>query len=388
MVNSELCNQAAEDDRFRLAMAASGIGMAIVDLEGRWLEVNPALERMLGHPAQALIGRSVFDSSHPDDRERSRRHVAALISGELETLDVQKRYLHRDGSVVWAQTNVAVMRDGGGAPLYFIAQVRDVSVQRAAEQALQDRNATLEQRVAEGTADLHKAHRQQELFAHGVSHDLRAPLRAIDSFSQLLTTQYADRLDDTGRHYLERICSASRRMGALIEALLELSRATRTDLQSEPVDMSMLAEWAGAELREADPERAADIEVQPDLRACGDERHLKRLLDQLLQNAWKFSGGRERVRIDVTGRRQHDRLLLSVRDQGSGFDMRYAEKMFEPFQRLHSPEQGGGNGLGLAIAQCIVERHGGRLWAESEPGSGTVFHIELPAPTDREETPA
>jgi PAS domain S-box-containing protein len=388
MLSPEKSQEAAEDGRFRLAMASSGIGMAIVDLEGRWLEVNPALERMLGHAAAELVGRSVFDISHPDDVATSREYVARLVQGELAVLDARKRYLHRNGEVVWAHINVAMMRDADGTPLYFISQLRDVTAERAAELALQDWNATLEQRVAERTAALEQSNRQQELFAHGVSHDLRAPLRAIDSFAQLLAKDYDAQLDNTGRDYVERIRAAAQRMGGLIAALLELSRAGRSDLKVEPVDLSLLADWACAELQDAEPGRAAEIEVQPGLLACGDERHLKRMLDQLLDNAWKFSRGRERVRIEVSGERRGERLVLSVRDHGSGFDMRYAEKMFEPFQRLHGPEQGGGNGLGLAIAQRIVERHDGRLWGESEPGTGAVFHVELPAPQDSEEDQA
>lgn len=385
MLSSEPRSEAAQEDRFRLAMVSSGIGMAIVDLEGRWLEVNPALERMLGYAASELVGRSVFDISHPDDVETSRQYVDRLVAGELPVLDAQKRYLHRNGDVVWAHINVATMRDADGTPLYFISQLRDITAERAAAEALQDWSATLERRVSERTAALEKANKQQELFAHGVSHDLRAPLRAIDSFAQLLAREYETRPDEPGRDYVERIRAAARRMGGLIDALLELSRAGRNDLKLEPVDLSLLADWTCAELQDAEPGRAADIDVQPGLVACGDERQLKLLLDQLLDNAWKFSRDRGRVGIEVTGERRGDGLVLSIRDHGSGFDMRYAGKMFEPFQRLHGPEQGGGNGLGLAIAQRIVERHGGRLWAESEPGSGAVFHVELPAPRDSEE---
>jgi PAS domain S-box-containing protein len=388
MLNSVTRGEPVQDDRFRLAMASSGIGMAIVDLEGHWLEVNPALERMLGYAAADLEGRSIFDISHPDDVEALRQYIARLVAGDLPVLDAQKRYLHRNGAVVWAHINVATMRDADGTPLYFISQLRDITAERAAEAALQDWNATLEQRVSERTAALEKANSQQELFSHGVSHDLRAPLRAIDSFAQLLAREYESRLDETGRDYVERIRAAARRMGGLIDALLELSRAGRGELKAEPVDLSLLADWACAELQDAEPGRAADIDVQPGMLACGDERQLKLLLDQLLHNAWKFSRDRDRVRIEVTGERRGDDLVLSVRDHGVGFDMRYAEKMFEPFQRLHGPEQGGGNGLGLAIAQRIAERHGGRLWAESEPGSGAVFRVELPAPRDNEEDQA
>lgn len=385
MLNPDSRPRPAQDSHFRLAMASSGIGMAIVDLQGVWVEVNPALERMFGYAAGELIGRSVFDISHPDDLEDSRRYVAQLASGEVSVLDAQKRYLHRSGGIVWAHINVALMHDSDGKPLYFISQIRNISQQHAAEQALRELNASLEQRVAERAAALEKANRLQELFAHGVSHDLRAPLRSIDSFAQLLAADYDDKLDDAGRDYLGRITGAVKRMSGLIDSLLELSRASRNQYQNVPVDLSLLAEWAGTELQDREPGRAAEIKVQPELVACGDERYLKLMFDQLLHNAWKFSGACERVDIEVTGERRDDRLMLSIRDHGAGFDMRYAGKMFEPFRRLHGAEQGAGDGLGLAIAQRIVERHGGSIRGESEPGSGAVFHVELPAPNNNED---
>jgi len=303
----------------------------------------------------------------------------------VSVVDAQQRYLHPSGGIVWTHINVALMRDSDGKPLYFISQLRDISQQHAAEQALRELNASLEQRDVEGATALEKANRLQELFAHGVSHDLRAPLRSIDSFAQLLAADYDDKLDDAGRDYLGRIFGAAKRMSGLIDSLLELSHASRNQYQNDPVDLSLLAEWVGAELQDREPGRAAVIKVQPELVACGDERYLKLMFDQLLHNAWKFSGACERVEIEVAGERHDGLLMLSIRDHGAGFDMRYAGRMFEPFRRLHGAEQGAGDGLGLAIAQRIVERHGGTIQGESEPGSGAVFHVELPAPNNNED---
>jgi len=366
-------------------MQSSGIGMAIVDVDGRWVEVNPALERMLGYDAAELIGHAAAEFTHSDDIAMSQASLADLVEGGVAALDAQKRYLRRDGEVLWAHVNVAAMRNEHGRASYLIVQLRDITAQRAAEQTLRELNEALEQHDEQRSEQLQAINRQQELFAYGISHDLRAPLRAIDSFAALLAAQ-ADQLDETGRDYLGRIRAAAARMSDLIDSLLELSRATRAELRLQAVDVSLLAEWAYAELADAEPERAAEFEVQRGLFALGDERQLKSLLHQLLHNAWKFSRECERVRIHVSGERQDDRLLLSIRDEGAGFDMRYADKLFEPFQRLHGPEQAGGNGIGLAIAQRIVERHRGRVWAESEPGSGSTFHVELPAAaTDEDE---
>ena len=206
-------------------------------------------------------------------------------------------------------------------------------------------------------------------------------MRAIESFSALLDRPAAA-LDEAGRGYVQRIRAAAARMGGLIDALLDLSRVDRVELAPEPVDLGLLAGLAVAELQEAEPGRAVELDVAPELVAFGDERQLRMLVTQLLHNAWKFSADRDRVRIEVLGERDGDLLRVSVRDHGSGFDMRYAQKLFEPFQRLHGPEQGSGNGLGLAIARRIVERHGGRLWAESEPGAGSTFGFDLPVAAD------
>ena len=221
---------------------------------------------------------------------------------------------------------------------------------------------------------------EQAVFAHGISHDLRAPLRSIDSFVALLGRSAS--LDAEARAQLERVRAASARAGSLIDGLLELSRANRAELEPAPVDLSLLAELALAHLQSAEPDLATELEVAPGLVAQGDPRLLELLVGALLDNAWKFSRASGRVRIRVEGESAGGRLHLRVRDHGVGFDMRYAAKLYAPFQRLHGPEQGAGHGLGLAIAQRVVARHGGRIEAESQPGAGATFHLDLPAAAD------
>lgn len=370
------------EDRFQRAMAASGIGMAVVDLDDRWLEVNPAFERLLGYPAHEMIGRPASAFTHPDDIELSRTGIRDLVDGRIALIDAPQRYLHRNGGIVWVHANVAVMRGAQGAPQYLLVQVRDLTAQRAAEELVKAH-------AAQRAEALEAMQQQLQLFADAVAHDLRAPLRSIESFSALLTERAGDRLDDTDRDYLARILAAAGRMSGLLGALSELSRATRAELKPADVDLSLLAEWVCAELRDADPGQQAQITVQPGLNAWGDERLLKLLLTQLLDNAWKFSRGREPIRIEVSGQRDDDTLRISVRDHGQGFDMHYGHKLFAPFQRLHGPEQGGGHGLGLAIAQRVAERHDGRIQAQSQPKCGSTFTIELPAvaPKGTKETP-
>lgn len=222
------------------------------------------------------------------------------------------------------------------------------------------------------------ANQQLDLIASGLSHDLRAPLRAIRSFAGLVGKSAGERLEPTEKDYLLRIQRASDRMAGLLDGLVEWSRAATSECKPARVDVSLLAEWAVAELQEEEPARATNILVAPGLTTHGDERLLKLLLVHLLRNAWRFSRDRDEIFIRVEGVAIDGGLRVSISDHGHGIDMRYADKLFQPFQRLHGEDQGAGHGLGLATAQRIAQRHGGRVWAESELGVGSVFHVDLP----------
>ena len=257
--------------------------------------------------------------------------------------------------------------------------LRDLGAERSGQ-------ATLRHHAGDDVQMAEAAQQQLQMFADSVAHDLRAPLRSIESFAGLLEKRCGPQLDDGGRDHLQRIRAAAARMGSLLTGLGDLSTATRSELKPATVDLSMLADWVLAELQDAEPDRAADLEITPDLRVQGDERLLKLMLTHLLGNAWKFSRDRDVVRIRVVGEAREGRLHVQVRDAGSGFDMRYARKLFEPFQRLHGPDAGGGHGLGLAAAHRIAARHGGTLSGESVSGEGATFHIDLPTACATEES--
>ncbi|GAB3339279.1 sensor histidine kinase [Marilutibacter aestuarii] len=360
------------DDALRLVMAASGIGMAICDIEGHWKEVNPALCAMLGYEAGALLGHAAREVTHPDDIAPSRELLRRITDEPGLLLEARKRYLRRDGSVLWAQVNIAMLRDAGGEPICILVQIRDIGAQLAHE-------SEMEASAVHRSAELEASNHQLQLFADAVAHDLRAPLRSILSFSERLGQTLGEDIDADAQDYLQRISASARRMSELLAALGRLSRATRAELNPQPVDLSMLADWVHAELLDAEPEREVSVDIQSGLTVQGDERLLKVLLDELLGNAWKFTRGCEAARIEFGGEPREGVLNLYVRDNGTGFDMRYVHKLFEPFQRLHSQDDGGGHGLGLTIAQRVAMRHGGRLQAESRPGHGTTLSIELPA---------
>lgn len=257
------------------------------------------------------------------------------------------------------------------------AERREAS-RREAERRLAEMNVRLEERVRERTADLAAAYRELEAFAYSVSHDLRAPLRALDGFSLALLEDYGEALDETGQDYLRRIRAAAQRMAALIDDLLTLSRVSRREMAVAEVDLGALARQALADLRAAEPGRRVRARVAGGLTARGDPHLLEVALRNLLDNAWKFTRGREDARITVGARRRGGETVYYVRDNGAGFDPRYADKLFVPFQRLHDAAEFPGTGIGLATVQRIVHRHGGRVWAEGGPGRGATFYFTLP----------
>jgi len=239
-------------------------------------------------------------------------------------------------------------------------------------------NAELEERVRDYAARVEAATKELEGFCYSVSHDLRAPLRSVDGFTHALIESSHDKLDTVEREYLQRVRAASHRMGRLIDDLLHLSRVGRREMRVQETNLSDLAVHVSRELQTSEPSRHVDFDITPELYGKGDERLLKIVLENLLGNAWKFTGKTERARIEF-GRGVKDGVeAFYVRDNGAGFDMNYADKLFTPFARLHGASEFPGSGIGLAVVQRIVNRHGGRLWAEGEPNHGATFWFAVP----------
>jgi light-regulated signal transduction histidine kinase (bacteriophytochrome) len=239
-------------------------------------------------------------------------------------------------------------------------------------------NAGLEQRVKERTAQLEAANKELEAFSYSIAHDLRAPLSSIDGFSQMLEEAAGQELGGRCRHYLNRIRAGVRQMGELTDGLLSLASLSRANLRNEPVDLAVLARAAAAACRDGAPQRVADIEIAPALPVRGDPRLLSQVVGNLVGNAWKFTSRVDRAHIEIGCMPGADgEAVYFVRDNGAGFDMAYASRMFEAFQRMHSPAEFEGTGVGLAIVHGVVTRHGGRIWAESAPQRGATFYFTL-----------
>ena len=254
---------------------------------------------------------------------------------------------------------------------------REVAERKNAEDEILRLNRELEARVQERTNKLQEINSELEAFSYSVSHDLRAPLRAIDGFSQALLTDYGDKLDEKMQHYLNRIKTGTARMGQLIEDLLNLSRISRLEILWREVDLSALAGQVAQDLQQRDPEHKVSVSIWDNITVHADQRLLRVALENLLGNAWKFSSKTQEPRIEVGMLQEGERRVIFVRDNGAGFDMAYADKLFGAFQRLHGVHEFPGTGIGLATVQRIVSRHGGRIWCQAAPGKGATFFFTL-----------
>lgn len=266
----------------------------------------------------------------------------------------------------------------GVVAVTFLVLAAVVAERKQAEEETRKVNAELERRVLQRTAELSAVNKELEAFSYSVSHDLRAPLRRVDGFSASLLEEYPDKLEEKGRDYLHRIRVSCRQMMQLIDDLLGLSHVTSGKMRHEAVNLSTMAQAIAVELQRSQPERKAEFVIAKGVMANGDERLLRVVMDNLLGNAWKFTGTREHARIEFEVVQKDGRQVYCVRDDGAGFDMAYADKLFGAFQRLHEPSEFSGNGIGLATVRRIIHRHGGEVWAEGIVGKGAAVFFTLP----------
>lgn len=344
-----------------------------LDHRGVFVEVNDTELAWLGRTREEVVGRLRFpDVLTPESRAAFvERFPRFLADGHVEHLDFD--LVAADGTIRSVSLSATAIVDAEGRYVASRSTMFDVTERRRQDEAVQRLNFQLSAALDEQRL----LNRELEAFSYSVSHDLRAPLRALDGFSQVLLEDYGDRLDEEGRHYLTRLRAGAQRLGTLIDDLLDLARLTRARTIRRHVDLAELAGAVIRELGDAEPGRMVTWHVAPRLPAFGDRVQLQQLLQNLLGNAWKFTSRVEGARIELGVEQHETETRYFVRDNGAGFDMSYADKLFGVFQRLHHESEFPGTGVGLAIVQRIVHKHGGRVWAEGQPGAGATFWFTL-----------
>ena len=367
---------------FRAVYDEAGIGIALVDFHGRPLESNRALQRILGYSANELRSTAFANLTYPEDLSLDLRFFRRLVEGHINHYRIEKRYIRRDGRLVWAMLTVSLVRDDGGRPKFAVAMIEDISERKRAEAELNSLNSELEQRIAARTAELATKTRELEIFAYSVAHDLKAPLRGIDGYSRLLLEDHFDKLDEEGRTFLNTIRASTHQMAQLIEDVLAYSQVERRELCAGTIVLepfiSALVEEKRTELKENGIAFALNVNGGS---VIADASGLAQALRNYIDNAIKFTSSARQPRIEIGAKEEDDLCRIWVRDNGIGFDMKYHDRIFEIFQRLHPAEEYGGTGVGLAIVRKAIERMGGRSWAESKPGYGSTFFLEVQSAT-------
>jgi PAS domain S-box-containing protein len=373
--NKALADLRESQARLHALTTLAPAGIFRTDKDGRTIYVNEHWKELTGVVDRRLGNDDWIKYMHGEDRERVLKHWQDRLTTRTVFRD-EYRYQRPLGSLVWVYCVANPQYDQQAEFTGYIGTLTNITARKQAQAELESYRDHLEELVDARTAELRAAVREQESFSYSVSHDLRSPLRAIDGYCHMLLDDYSDVLDAEGRRCLQRVRAASQRMGHLIDAMLNLSRVSRRKMRFEPVDLSEIANDILRRLRNADPERDAQLKVAENLRVNGDSALLRVVLENLLSNAWKYSKKQAQTRIEVE-RIDGRGLGFLVRDNGVGFDMRFADKLFKPFQRLHTFEEFEGTGIGLATVVRIIERHGGKVWAESEEGKGATFYFTV-----------
>ncbi|MBN1313925.1 MAG: PAS domain S-box protein [Anaerolineales bacterium] len=366
------------EDRFRKVFEEGPLGMAMAGFDGRFTSVNAAFCEMLGYTEDALKRLTFAGVTHPDHRVEDAEAVKNLWEGKIKKHTTEKRYLKKNGEIIWGARSLTRIRSADGKSFYALAMIEDITQRKRAEEEIYKLNSELEQRVIERTAQLQAANEELESFSYSVSHDLRAPLRAINGFSAIIARRHRANLNDEGRHYVDNIVQASEHMGQLIDDLLTYGRLGRAGVRWEPISLAGLVGEISRNMQTRLTEINGILEVSKDLPVViGDQTLLSQIFTNLLENAFMFHIPDVSPHVSVMYQSEDKHIVVAVKDNGIGIPLEYQEKIFNVFQRLHSEDKYPGTGIGLATVKKSVELLGGSVWVESSSGKGSTFFVRL-----------
>ena len=365
------------EEKFKSLFEDAPVGKSLTSLDGT-VHLNKAFCKLLGYSKKEIKNMNWRKFTFPADIAKNDEITKSILNGDKKTARWEKRYLNINNEIIWVDISTTLQLDPDGTPLYFITTVIDITEKKRSEEKINQLNVELEKRVMERTFQLEEANKELQSFAYSVSHDLRAPLRAIDGFSKFVLEDYGSKLDSEGQRLLGLIRSNTQKMDKLITDILSLSRVTRSENKKSIIDMtkmamSMLNEAASPEIQEK-----LEFTIDP-LPVCfADPIFIKQVWINLISNAIKFSSLKMKPEIKISGYRENKYNVYYISDNGVGFNPEYSHKLFGVFQRLHKANEFEGTGVGLAIVQRIIHRHGGKVWAESKEGRGATFYFSLP----------
>ena len=375
--------EVAEARRFLASsLSSTPLGVVLLDGQGKFSYVNPTFLNLLNRKEGEFIGKGVKELAKPLFPPRTLEIIAERVGERLRTgaalADAEVEVLNAAGERIPISYSASGIKSDKGEVIGEVVFITDIRARKQVQERVEKLNRTLEERVRQRTMELESANKELEAFAYSVSHDLRAPLRSLDGFSQAVLEDYHEQLDEEGRDFLLRIRHASQRMGRLIDDLLKLSRLTRREMSKGYIDLSALARKAANDLRDGEPAREAEFSIMEELKAHADPALFAVVLENLLGNAWKYTSKKPSARIAFGKTDLKGEEVYYLEDNGAGFDMAYVDKLFGPFQRLHKDTEFPGTGIGLATVQRIIGRHGGRIWAEGAVDQGATFYFTLP----------
>ncbi|MBJ6800150.1 sensor histidine kinase [Geomonas propionica] len=360
------------EQRLQATFDQAAVGVGHVAMDGTFLRINDKYCDIAGCNS-GRVPATIYDFTHPEDLPVCRTHHELLLEGKQRSYSLEKRYVH-ENITVWASLTVSMVQDRNGKDTFMVAIIDDITERKLLEREIAELNRALSARAEE----LENANRDLTAFNYTVAHDLRQPLNLISGYCQAVSMTCGGLLNDDCRDFLQKAYEGTVKMNKLVNALLQFAEMAHAEPKQETVDLSREAEELAAELARSEPQRQATFIIAPGLSAQGDNQLLRAVLANLLGNAWKYSASRQETLIEFGSTMREERRVFYVRDNGIGFDAAQTKEIFVPFRRLPGAQRAGGFGIGLATVERIVKRHGGEVWAESEPGQGATFYFSLP----------